>query len=296
MPKNAPQPKAAETLPSLDDDVWASEEASGPSLVGRLFAELVGTFLFMFAGLGIAVFAMLLGGNKDPLLGGLAWGLPLFALVAVIGPISGAHFNPAITIGLWVGGRFPGRDVALYIVAQVIGAIGAGGLVMYFTGAFNGIGNTAVNEPASGYVMSLVSIGYGDHSPNGVTILAAALIEFIATGILVAVVLAATSKRAPKAQAPAAIGLTIAVLVIIAGPLTRAGLNPARATASAIFGSAPDATTGVVSHWPLTQLWLWWVATLLAGAFVGLLYRGFGPIEDLSAVTVDDSADDEGSL
>jgi aquaporin Z len=288
MPKKAtpppPPPPAAETLPSINDDMWAADESAGPTLVGRLFAEFVGTFLFMFAGLGIAVYAITLTGLNDPLLAGLAWGIPLFALVAVIGPISGAHFNPAITLGLWIGGRFPGRDVALYIVAQVVGAIGAGALVTYFTGAFDGIGNTAVSEPSAGYVMSFVSIGYGEHSPQGVGMLAAALIEFIATGILVAVVLGATSKRAPKAQAPAAIGLTIAVLVMLAGPLTRAGLNPARATASAIFGSATDPTTGDMNYWPLQQLWLWWVVTLVAGAFVGLLYRGFGPVEDLEAI------------
>jgi len=293
MPKKAsPPPPAAETLPSIDDDTWATDEAAGPTLAGRLFAEFIGTFLFMFVGLGIAVYAITLSGLNDPLVAGLAWGIPLFALIAVVGPISGAHFNPAVTIGLWIGGRFPGRDVALYIVVQVIGAVAAGGLVTLFTSTFDGIGNTAVSEPSAGYVMSYVSIGYGEHSPSGVGMLGAALIEFIATGILVAVVLGATSKRASKAQAPAAIGLTIAALVMLAGPLTRAALNPARATASAVFGSATDPATGDMSYWPLQQLWLWWVATLVAGAFVGLLFRGFGPVEDLDALEALDEPED----
>ncbi len=137
MPKKAPQSEAAEILPSIDDDTWVSDESAGPTFAGRLIAEFLGTFLFMFAGLGISVFALTLTNSNDGrLAAGLAWGLPLFALIAVIGPISGAHFNPAVTIGLWVSGRFPGRDVALYIVAQVFGAVGAGALVTYFTGTF----------------------------------------------------------------------------------------------------------------------------------------------------------------
>ncbi len=290
MPKKAPTPKAAEILPSIDDDTWVADESAGPTLIGRLFAEFIGTFLFMFAGIGIAVFVITMFGINDPLFAGLAWGLPLFALIAVIGPISGAHFNPAVTIGMWIGGRFPGRDVAMYIVVQVLGAIAAGGLVMYFTGAFSQIGDTVHGQPSSGYIVSLVSIGFDDHSPAGFGMFAAALIEFIATGILVAAVLGATSKRASKAQAPLAIGLTIAILVMLLGPLTGAALNPARATATAVFGTGIDATTGAVNHWPLTQLWLWWLATIIAGAFVGLLYRAFGPLEDLETVELEEDA------
>jgi aquaporin Z len=285
MAKNAPQSNAAEIMPSIDDDTWAVDESAGPTFVGRLFAEFLGTFFFMLAGLGISVFALLLTNTNDGrLASGLAWGLPLFVLVAVIGPISGAHFNPAVTVGLWVAGRFPGRDVALYIVAQVAGAIAAGGLVMYFSGTFTGIGDAAAGEPSAGTVMQYVSIGYGTHSPAQVAMFPAALIEFIATGLLIAVVLGATSKRASKAQAPAAIGLGIAVLVMLAAPLTNAGLNPARASATAVFARVADATTGAVANAALGQLWLWWVVTLFAGAFVGLLFRGFGPVEDLRAL------------
>ncbi len=285
MAKNAPQSNAAEIMPSINDDTWVVDESAGPTFVGRLFAEFLGTFFFMLAGLGISVFALLLTNTNDGRLSsGLAWGLPLFVLVAVIGPISGAHFNPAITVGLWVAGRFPGRDVALYILAQLAGAIGAGGLVMYFSGTFTGIGDVAAGEPSTGLVMQYASIGYGTQSPSQVAMFPAALIEFIATGLLIAVVLGATSKRASKAQAPAAIGIGIGVLVMLAVPLTNAGLNPARASATAVFARVADATTGVVTNESLSQLWLWWVVMLVAGAFVGLLFRGFGPVEDLIAL------------
>ena len=131
MPKNAPQPQVAEIILSIDDDTWVAEESAGPTLVGRLVAEFLGTFIFMLAGLGISAFALLLTNQQDGhLSSGLAWGLPLFILTAVVGPISGAHFNPAITVGLWVAGRFPGRDVVFYILAQVAGAVGAGALVL----------------------------------------------------------------------------------------------------------------------------------------------------------------------
>jgi aquaporin Z len=285
MPKKEPQSTPAEIMPVIEIDTWVVDEPAGPTLVGRLFAEFLGTFIFMLAGLGISAFALLLTNQNDGhLSGALAWGLPLFILVAVIGPISGAHFNPAVTVGLWIAGRFPGRDVALYIVAQVAGAIGAGGLVMYFAGTFTGIGDVAAGEPSTGLVMQYISIGYGDRSPAKVAMFPAALIEFIATGLLIAVVLGATSKRASKAQAPAAIGLGIGVLVMLAAPLTNAGLNPARASATAVFARVADATTGAVTNESLGQLWLWWVVMLVAGAFVGLLFRGFGPVEDLRAI------------
>lgn len=291
MAKNAPQSSAAEIMPIIEIDTWVVDESAGPTFVGRLFAEFLGTFVFMLAGLGITVFALTIfastvGNRGDGFLSaGLAWGLSLFILVAVIGPISGAHFNPAVTVGLWVAGRFPGRDVALYIVAQVAGAIGAGGLVTYFAGTFTGAFDLAgVSAPSTGTVMQYVSIGYGTHSPAQVAMFPAALIEFIATGLLIAVVLGATSKRASKAQAPAAIGLGFAVLIMLAAPLTNGGLNPARASATAIFARVADATTGAATNEALGQLWLWWVVMLVAGAFVGLLFRAFGPVEDLRAL------------
>jgi aquaporin Z len=291
MPKKAPQWKAAEIMPSIDNDTWVADESAGPTLVGRLFGEFLGTFLFMFVGLGITVFTLTLGGKYDGYLtAGLAWGIGLVALIAVVGPISGAHFNPAVTIGLWVAGRFPGRDVALYIVLQVAGAVGAGGLVYYFAGTFAGVGDDlAAGDVPSSSVMAYVSIGYGDHSEFGTpspvhaALFPAILMEFLATAMLVAIVLGATSKRASKAQAPLAIGFGIAVLVMLAGPLTNAGLNPARDTATAVFAWVTNATTGATANWALSQLWVWWVVTIVAGAFVGLLYRGFGPIEDLTS-------------
>ena len=277
MPKKAPQSKVAEIMPSIDNDTWVADESAGPTLTGRLFAEFLGTFILLFMGIGVSVFVVLLGGRGDTLLtGGLAWGLTYMALIIVIGRVSGAHFNPAITIGAWVAGRFPGRDVALYIVAQVVGAIGAGALIVYLAGTTTQIGEN------SHEVMAFLSVGYGEHSPSLVALLPAMIVEFLVTGLLVAVVLAATSRRTSRAQAPFAIGFAFSMLVIIAGPLTNAGLNPARATATAIFASVTDATTGTTDHWALGQLWQWWIVMLVAGAFVGLLYRGFGPVEDLT--------------
>lgn len=288
MAKKAPQAKAAEIMPSIDDDTWVVDDAAGPTLVGRLFGEFLGTFLFMFAGLGITVFTLTLGGKYDGYLTvGLAWGIALVALIAVVGPISGAHFNPAVTVALWVAGRFPGRDVALYIVLQVAGAVGAGGLVYYYAGTFAGVGDEAAGEVSSSAVMSYVSIGYGDHAdfgdpvPHHAELFPAALMEFLATAMLVAIVLGATSKRVSKAQAPLAIGFGLAALIMLAGPITSAGLNPARDTATAVYAWVTNLTTGETGNWALSQLWLWWLVTIIAGAFVGLLYRGFGPVEDL---------------
>ena len=297
MPKNAPQSKAAEIMPSIDNDTWVVDESAGPTLVGRLFGEFLGTFLFMFIGLGITVFTLTLGARSDGYLtAGLAWGIGLIALIAIVGPISGAHFNPAVTVGLWVAGRFPGRDVALYIVTQVAGAVGAGGLVYYYAGTFSVVGDDVVaGQVTASQVMAYVSIGYGDHAdfgtpaPTHAALFPAVLMEFLATAMLIALVLGATSRRASKAQAPLAIGFGLATLVMLAAPLTNAGLNPARDTATAVYAWVTNSTTGETGNWALSQLWVWWLVTIVAGAFVGLLYRGFGPVEDLVGDDVEDA-------
>ncbi|MBN2176954.1 MAG: aquaporin [Demequinaceae bacterium] len=304
-----PPPEAAEFQVDLDEDLWAAEEAGAPGLASRLSAELIGTFIFMFVGLGTALFGAILTSTaalSQPndaidvmkvfpnqnlaaaLTGALAWGITLLALFVAFGRVSGAHFNPAVTVGAWVAGRFPGRDVALYIIVQVAGAVTAAGVVYWLSQGFplltagdpvtSDIGFTA---PTAGEAMSTIAIGSGGHSPAGIALNYGLVVEFIVTALLVGVILAATSIRAPRGQAPVSIGLSIGVLILLAGPFTGGGLNPARVTATALF-----ATDDAGARWGLSQLWYWWLAMILAGAFVGLLVRAFGPEEDLEIVEV----------
>jgi aquaporin Z len=309
MAKKAPQPEAAEFQVDLDADVWAAEEAGPSGLIARLSAELVGTFIFMFVGLGATLFGIILSTTatlKSPsdapaLMAGfsglnyatsltntLAWAVTLLVLVVAFGRVSGAHFNPAVTVGAWVAGRFPGRDVALYLIVQVAGAVCATGLIWWLASGFPLLTagdalylGTGLDAPTVGQGMSSIAIGAGDHSPAGIALNYGLVIEFIATALFVGAVLAATSVKAPKGQAPFTIGLSIGFLILLASPFTGGGVNPARVTGPALF--ATDATG---AHWGLGQLWWWWVAMLLAGAFVGLLVRAFGPEEDLEIVEV----------
>jgi aquaporin Z len=309
MAKKAPQPEAIEFQVDLDADVWAAEEAGPPGLAARLSAELIGTFIFMFVALGATLFGAILSttaalkpqSDTSAIMAGfsgfnyaaslttaLVWAVTLLLLVVAFGRVSGAHFNPAVTIGAWVAGRFPGRDVALYLLVQVAGAISATGLIWWLAGGFPLLSagdplylDTGIAAPTVGEGMSLIAIGAGDHSPTGIALNYGLVIEFIATALFVGAVLAATSVKAPKGQAPFSIGLAIGFLILFAAPFTGGGVNPARTTATAIF--ATDATG---AHWGLGQLWWWWLAMILAGAFVGLLVRAFGPEEDLEVVEV----------
>ena len=308
--KKAPKPKAAEFQVDLDADVWTAEEAGPPGLAARLSAELIGTFIFMFVGLGATLFGIILStttalkqpadttalmgylsglNNAGALTYTLVWAVTLLALVVAFGRVSGAHFNPAVTVGAWVAGRFPGRDVALYLLVQVAGAIGATGLLFWLAKGFPLLTagdemylDAGLNAPSVGQGMSTIAIGAGDHSPTGIALNYGLVIEFIATALFVGAVLAATSVRAPKGQAPFTIGLSFGFLILLAAPFTGGGLNPARTTATAIFASDADG-----AHWGLSRdLALFWFAMLLAGAFVGLLIRAFGPEEDLEIVEV----------
>ena len=309
MAKTTPPPPAAAFPVDLDADVWAVDEARPPGLAARLSAELIGTFIWMFVGLGATLFGLALSttaylkSSSDAvgimagfgsfnyagvLTNALVWGISLLALIVAFGRVSGAHFNPAVTVGAWVAGRFPGRDVALYIVVQVAGAIGASSLILWlakgfpvFTANDPLFASSQLAAPTVGEGMSAISIGSGVHSPSGSPLSHGLVVEFIATALLVGIILAATSVKAPKGQAPVSIGLGIGALLLLAGPFTGGALNPARATATAIY--AQDATG---AHWALGQLWWWWVATIVAGAFVGLLVRAFGPEEDLEMVEV----------
>ncbi|WP_203655318.1 aquaporin [Demequina activiva] len=250
----------------LEDEVWA-EDTSGPSLISRMMAELAGTFILVFMGVGGALFFGL--GDNGTLAVSFGFALGVMIAAIVFGGISGAHLNPAVTVGAWLGGRFPGRDVAPYIVAQTVGAALAALILLAVTLSHP---NIAGYEAARAN-MSGASNGFADHSPAGFPLVAGLIIEVIIAALLVAVVLSVTSirQKAGAAAAPFAIGLTVGFLVMIAIPFTNGALNPARATATAIFSDP----------WALQQLWLFWVAPLLGAAIAGLLFRAFGPEEDL---------------
>ena len=237
----------------------------GPSLATRVIAELVGTFVLVLVGMGAAVTAV--GGNGGmTIIVGAAFGVAVLVLIVAMGAISGAHLNPAVTVGLWTAGRFCGRDIAPYVLAQTVGAIAAGGVLRLLV-------DLVPDGPGGRDGMDPLSIGWGDHSAWGVSLWVALLAEFLLTAALMATILAATSAKAPAGQAQYTIALAITLLVIIGIPLTNAALNPARATGTALFSNT----------WAMTQLWAWWLAPVAGGAAVGLLHRLFGPVEDLEA-------------
>lgn len=255
----------------LDPQPWPASVA-GPRLTARLAAEAAGAFVLVLIGAGAA--AMVAVSGRGPLDVGLAYGVALMIGIVAFAGISGAHFNPAVTIGVWLSGRFPGIDVVPYILAQVVGGIAAATLIRIAVGSL-----AAVNSDAAMSVMGAVSAGYGDHAPLassglnfGVGI--ALGVEMLATGALVLVVLSSTSTRAHRAVAPFAISLAFAVLMMWTIPFTNGALNPARATATALFSNT----------WALQQLWVWWLAPIVGAAIVGLLYRTFGPVDDHDVV------------
>jgi len=226
------------------------------SLSKRLFAETFGTFWLVFGGCGSAVLA---AGVPDVGIGflgvSLAFGLTVLTMAYSIGHISGCHLNPAVTIGLWAGGRFPVKDIAPYVVAQVVGAIIAA-FVLYqiasgqpdFTLAPNGL---AVN-------------GYEAQSPGGYSLASALIIEIVLTFGFLMVIMGSTDTRAPSGFAPIAIGLALTLIHLISIPVTNTSVNPARSTGPALL----------VGGLALQQLWLFWVAPIIGGALAGFAYRG----------------------
>ncbi|WNM23963.1 aquaporin [Demequina capsici] len=261
-----------DTSPWGDEPVVVADEAivvqtSGPSLLARSAAEAGGTFILVFMGVGAALFSGVLQWGALAVPFGFALGVIIAALI--FGGISGAHLNPAVTFGVWIAGRFPGRDVAPYIVAQVIGATAAAGmfsLLVANNALYDQLGTTRA-------FISGASNGYGEHSPTQFGILSAALIEIVIAALLVSVVLSVTSvtNKAGAALAPFGIGLTVGFLVLIAIPFTNGALNPARATGTAIWSDI----------WALQQVWLFWAAPLIGGAVAGVLFRALGPKQDL---------------
>jgi aquaporin Z len=222
----------------------------------RLIGEAVGTFILVFGGCGTAVFAARFPSVGVGLLGvALAFGLTVLAGVYAIGPISGAHFNPAVSVGLAVARRFAWREVPAYVGAQLFGAIIAAGLVLLLA-----------NGQPGGYdprIAGLAANGFGDHSPGHYGLGAALLAEIVLTFVFLTVILGATSTSASTAQAGIAIGLTLTLVHLIGIPITNVSVNPARATGPAIF----------VGGWALAQLWLFWFAPIVGAALAGALAR-----------------------
>lgn len=227
------------------------------SLTKRVTAEFIGTFWLVFGGCGSAVLAAAFPDVGIGLLGvSLAFGLTVLTMAYAVGHISGCHLNPAVSVGLVAGNRFPAKELAPYIVAQVVGGIvGAGLLYLIASGK-------------AGFSLSggLASNGYGEHSPGGYTLLAAAIAETVLTFMFLLIILGATDKRAPHGLAPIAIGFGLTLIHLISIPVTNTSVNPARSTGPAIF----------VGGWALAQLWLFWVAPIVGAAVAGVVYRWLG--------------------
>lgn len=220
----------------------------------RLGAEFLGTFWLVFGGCGSAVLAAGFPGLGIGFLGvALAFGLSVLTMAYAVGHISGGHFNPAVTMGLWAGGRFAAGDILPYAIVQVVGAIAAGG-VLYVIAS-----GSASFDPAGGFA----SNGYGEHSPGGYSLGAALLVEIVLTGFFLIVILGATDPRAPAGFGPLAIGLALTLTNLVAIPVTNASINPARSTGVAVFAGG----------WALGQLWLFWVAPIVGGLLGGLIHR-----------------------
>jgi aquaporin Z len=217
-------------------------------------AEFIGTFWLVLGGCGSAVLAAAFPGVGIGLHGvSLAFGLTVLTMAYAIGHISGCHLNPAVSIGLWAGGRFPADKLLPYIVAQVLGGIVAGGVLYVIASGAAGF------DVAKGFA----SNGYGAHSPGGYSLLAALVTEVVMTMFFLIVILGATDKRAPAGFAPIAIGLALTLIHLISIPVTNTSVNPARSTGVAVF----------VGGWALGQLWLFWVAPIVGAVLGAFTYR-----------------------
>ncbi len=221
----------------------------------RLAAEFIGTFWLVLGGCGSAVLAAAFPGVGIGLLGvALAFGLTVLTMAYAFGHVSGGHFNPAVTLGLWIGGRFNARDVLPYIVTQVVAGIAAAGVLLAIAN-----GKPSYSLKADG----LAANGYGKHSPGGYGLGSALLTEILMTAVFLIVILAVTGRGAPVGFGPLAIGLALTLIHLISIPVTNTSVNPARSTGPAIF----------VHGWALNQLWLFWLAPLVGAAIAGFGFR-----------------------
>ncbi len=224
------------------------------SLSRRMAAEFIGTFWLVLGGCGSAVLAAGFPKTGIGFLGvALAFGLTLLTMAYAIGNISGCHINPAVSVGLWAGGRFPASEVIPYIIAQVVGGVVAAG-VLY-----------GIASGAAGFDLSagFAANGYGAHSPGGYALPSAALCEVVMTLMFLFVIMGATDKRVPAGFAPIPIGLVLTLIHLISIPVTNTSVNPARSTGPALF----------VGGWAIEQLWLFWVAPIVGAALGGIIYR-----------------------
>ncbi|WP_165311895.1 aquaporin Z [Vibrio ziniensis] len=221
----------------------------------KYLAEVVGTFWLVLGGCGSAVLAAAFPDVGIGLLGvSLAFGLTVVTMAFAIGHISGCHLNPAVTFGLWAGGRFESKDILPYVLAQVIGGVIAGG-VLYVIAT----GQAGFDVVASGFA----SNGYGEHSPGGYSFMAALVCELVMTAVFLFVIMGATDSRAPQGFAPIAIGLCLTLIHLISIPVTNTSVNPARSTGVAVF----------VGDWAISQLWLFWVAPIVGGMIGAIIYK-----------------------
>ncbi|WP_242108020.1 aquaporin Z [Luteimonas aquatica] len=234
-------------------------------LTKRLAAEFLGTFWLVLGGCGSAVLAAKFGGDGNPLgiglLGvSLAFGLTVLTGAYAFGHISGGHFNPAVSFGLWAGGRFPLKDLVPYIVAQVLGAIVAAWVLYQIA---SGTGGFSIDPTSAG---AFATNGVGAFSPGGYSPAAGFLTEVVLTAVFLIVIMGATHARAPAGFAPIAIGLGLTLIHLISIPVTNTSVNPARSTGVAV----------IVGGAAVQQLWLFWVAPILGGLIGGIIYRWLG--------------------
>ncbi|MBW2689327.1 MAG: aquaporin Z [Deltaproteobacteria bacterium] len=227
----------------------------------KYVAESFGTFWLVLGGCGSAVLAAAFPDVGIGLLGvSLAFGLTVLTMAFAIGHISGCHLNPAVSVGLWAGGRFPASQLLPYIIAQVVGALVAGGVLFVIASGQAGFDVTA----------GFASNGYGAHSPGGYSLLAALVTEVVMTMMFLLVILGATDERAPQGLAPIAIGLCLTLIHLISIPVTNTSVNPARSTGVALFAG----------DWAITQLWLFWLAPIIGALLGAMVYRYIGSGED----------------
>mgnify|MGYP000848083327 CR=1 FL=1 len=223
----------------------------------KLVAEFIGTAWLVLGGCGSAVFAAAFPDLGIGFAGvALAFGLTVVTMAYAIGHISGCHLNPAVSVGLWIGGRFDKKDLLPYIGAQVLGGIAGAGIIYLILSGKDGfdIGGFAAN-------------GYGEHSPGGFNMQAALITEIVMTFMFLIIILGATHSKAPKYLAGLAIGLGLTLIHLISIPITNTSVNPARSTSQAIF----------VGDWALSQLWLFWLAPIIGAILAGLVYKYISP-------------------
>jgi aquaporin Z len=230
------------------------------SLGKKMGAEFIGTFWLVLGGCGSAVLAAAFPEVGIGLLGvSLAFGLTVLTMAYAIGHISGCHLNPAVSVGLVIGGRFPASELAPYVLAQVLGGI-AGAAILYV------IASGQAGFETAGFA----SNGFGEHSPGGYTLTAALVCEVVMTFMFLIIILGATDERAPAALAPVAIGLGLTLIHLISIPVTNTSVNPARSTGVALFEGG----------WAINQLWLFWIAPVIGAVLAGVVYKWLGSSDD----------------